>query len=300
MAESRPQFTDADLDRALRAVADEIAWPPTPNLAPIVRQRITIQPRRLRLWWLPPPATRRRLAIAIVLLLFLLGAVLGAIPPVRKGIARRLGFENVQIVNVTAVPTPTALPTATPLPAAMETPTPSVAASVTPTPTLQSLILRAGLGTQTTLTEAQSRVAYAIRTPGLPEYAAPDEVYLRAPPLGGRVTLLYHARPDLPAIGSSDIGLLLQQFKGGIDAGIFQKGVTPGTSVTPVTVNGARGYWIEGGLRAFAYTDANGVFQYEEIRSAGNTLLWQENGIVYRLETSLPQADALRIVSSLR
>src|SRR4051794_971713 len=101
MAESRPRFTDADLDRALRAVADEIAWPPTPDLAPIVRQQIAVRTTRSRPWWLPVPATRRRLAIAIILLLFLLGAVLGAIPPVRTGIARRLGLENVQIVNVT-------------------------------------------------------------------------------------------------------------------------------------------------------------------------------------------------------
>jgi hypothetical protein len=300
MAESRPRFADADLDRALRAVAAEIAWPPAPDLAPAVRQRITAQPARPRPWWLPTRTTRWRLALAIVLLLFLLGAVFGAIPPVRKGIARRLGLENVQIVNVTAVPTPTAMPIATPLPTLGGTASPAPTSVATATPPLDGLIYRANLGTRTILTEAQSRVSYAIRTPGLPGYAAPDEVYVRAPPVGGRVTLLYLARPDLPPIGGSDIGLLIQEFKGGIDAGLFQKGVGPSTKVEPVTVRGAQGYWITGGLRAFAYTDANGAFQFEEIRSAGNTLLWQENGIVYRIETSLPQPDALRIASSLQ
>ncbi len=306
MAERRPRLTDADLDRALRAMAEEIAWPPGPDLALAVRRRIAAQPARPRPWWLPAPAARRRLALAILLLLILLGAVLGAATPVRRGIARRLGLENVQIVNVTAVPTPTIAPTALPpaaTPASTATgsaspPAPTTTPTTAPTPTAASP--RANLGAPTTLTEAQARVPYTIRMPGLPEYAAPDEVYLRDPPVGGRVSLLYRARPDLPPIAGSDVGLLIQQFRGGIDAGIFQKGVGPGSQVMPVAVNGATGYWITGGLRAFAYTDANGVFQYEEIRGAGNTLLWQENGVVYRLETALPQADALRIASSLR
>ena len=92
----------------------------------------------------------------------------------------------------------------------------------------------------------------------------------------------------------------MQEFRGGIQAGIFQKGVPPGSSVEPVMVNGVQGYWIVGGMRAFAYTDANGVFQYEDVRSAGNTLLWEQGGIVYRLESSLSKDAAVRIAASVR
>jgi hypothetical protein len=40
--------------------------------------------------------------------------------------------------------------------------------------------------------------------------------------------------------------------------------------------------------------------QFEESRIAGNTLLWEQGGIVYRLESSLPKADAVRIAETVR
>jgi hypothetical protein len=304
MAERIRQFADPELERALRALGTNLAYPPTPDVAPTVRGRIAARPARPRLWWMPSPAARRRLAVALVLLL--VGAViLGALPPVRRGVARRLGLDNVAIVNVTTVPTPSPTPAPLPTVTAMPTPTPPGIATpgarpTTPTPPLNGLLDRAAFGTQTTLTEAQSRAPFAIRTPGLPEYRVPDEVYTRTPPPGGRVSLLYAARADLPAIAGTDIGLLVQEFRGGIQAGLFQKGVPSGSRVEPVLIDGVQGYWIEGGLRAFGYTDANGVVQFEETRGAGNTLLWERDGVVYRLECSLPQADAVRIAASLR
>jgi hypothetical protein len=303
MAEQLQQFTDPEMEAALRQLGAEIAYPPTPDIAVAVRQRIAAQPARPHPWWLPSPTTRRRLTFALALLIAL-ALLLGAIPPVRKGVARRLGLSNVEIVNVTAVPTPTSLPpTATP--AAAATPARLVATDVPPTlpatATIPAngLILRAGLGDRTTLTEAQSRLPFVLQTPALPELGTPDEVYVRVPPPGGRVSLIYDARAGLPTIAGSDITLLVQEFRGGIDQGIFQKGVPSGSRVEPVTVNGTQGYWIEGGLRAIAYTDANGAFQFEEIRGAGNTLLWQRDDVVYRLESALPKADALRIAASV-
>ncbi len=302
MAERMRQFTDPELERALRSLGADLAYPPTPDVAAAVRGRIVARPVRPRPWWIPSPAARRRLAVALALLL--VGAViLGALPLVRKGVARRLGLNNVAIVNVTAIPSPTPapLPTMTAIPA----PTPPGAATpgarpATPTPPLNGLLDRATFGTQTTLTEAQSRAPFAIRTPDLPTYRVPDEVYTRIPPPGGRVSLLYTIRADLPAIAGTDIGLLVQEFRGGIQSGLFQKGVPSGSRVEPVLIDGVQGYWIEGGLRTFGYTDANGVVQFEETRGAGNTLLWERDGVVYRLESSLPQADAVRIAASLR
>lgn len=302
MAERLQQFTDPELEAALRALGAEIAYPPTPDFTATVRQRRMAQPARP--WWLLSAATRRKLTLALALLI-VLALLLGAIPPVRKGVARRLGLSNVEIVTLPAVPTPTPLPP-TVTPPATVTPAQVVSTNVPPTPPttatppLSGLILRAGLGDQTTLTEAQSRLPFALRTPTLPELGTPDEVYVRVPPPGGRVSLIYYARAELPAIAGSDVGLLVQEFRGGIDQGIFQKGVPPGSSVEPVTVGGATGYWIAGGLRAIAYTDANGSFQFEEIRGAGNTLLWERDGVVYRLESALPKADALRIAESAR
>lgn len=304
MADPRPRLTDRDLERALRAVADEIAYPPTPDLAATVRGRIAAAPAPRRRRWTAP--TARRFAFVAVLLLILLGAVLGALAPVREGIARRLGLENIAIVQVTAVPTPTPPPTAPPTPTAAPTTTATAASTATgpaatptpfPTPTVPPL--RAQIGTPTTLAAARAQSPFPIRTPSAPELAAPDEVYAD-PTTGGRVSLLYAARPGLPAIPGTDVGLLLQEFRGGIASGIFQKGVPATSRVEPVAVDGVQGYWIEGGLRALAYTDASGNGRYEETRYAGNTLIWEKNGVVYRLESSLPKDDAVRIASTFR
>lgn len=288
MADRSQQFTDPALERALRDLGADLTYPLTPDLTASVRERITAQPARRRLWWLPSPATRRRLALAFALLL-VLALLLGALPPVREGVARRLGLSNVEIVNVTAVPTSTALPT----------PISPPVGTATATRTPDSVRARAGFGAETTLPEARARLPFAVGVPDLPEYRTPDAVSIGQPPVGGRVTLLYTARPGLPAIAGTDIGLLIQEFRGGIDAGFFQKGVPAGSRIEPVTINGVPGYWIEGGLRFFGYRDASGVTQFEETRVAGNTLLWEQNGIVYRLESSLPKDDALRIAARI-
>ncbi len=298
MAERRQQFTDPVLERALRAVGTEVAYPPTPEVASTVRRRIAAQPIRPRPWWLPSPAARRRLTFALALLL-VIALALGAFPPVRKGIARRLGLANVEIINVTAVPSPTPLPTATSTEtsaaSAIATATPATPTGTAPTMTATPTPDTLGLGARTTLADAQVRVAFTVRAPGLPDFSTPDEVYIGQPPPGGRVSLLYRVRSGLPGIAGTEIGLLLQEFRGGIDAGYFGKGIPPGSRVEPVTINGAQGYWIEGGLRFFVYRDANGVTQTENTRVAGNTLLWEQGGVVYRLESSLPKDAAIRI-----
>ncbi len=290
MAERPQQFTDPALEQALRSLGTEIAYPPTPEIATRVRQRIAAQPAPPRPWWLASPAMRRRLTIALSLLIIITLA-LGALPPVRKGVARRLGLANVEIIAITAVPSPPPRPTA--LPAA----TPATAQT---TPTPDTKIARAGLGTQITGADWQARVPFTVRAPGLPEFGTPDEIYVGQPPPGGRVSLVYRARADLPGIADTDIGLLLQEFRGGIEAGSFGKGVPAGSRVEPVTINGVPGYWIEGGLRFFIYRDVNGVTQTETTRVAGNTLLWERDGVVYRLESSLPKDAAVRIAESVR
>jgi hypothetical protein len=168
------------------------------------------------------------------------------------------------------------------------------------TPSPETAIARADLGTRTIRADAQIHVPFTIRAPDLPEFSTPDEVYVGQPPPGGRASLVYRARADLPGIAGTDIGLLLQEFRGGIDAGFFGKGTPPGARVEPVTINGAQGYWIEGGLRFFIYRDMNGVIQTENTRIAGNTLLWEQDGVVYRLESSLPKDAAVRIAESVR
>lgn len=59
-------------------------------------------------------------------------------------------------------------------------------------------------------------------------------------------------------------------------------------------------YWLTGTPHLFWYTDATGAVTMERIRLAGNTLLWSQGGLVFRLESALPRAAALRIAASVR
>jgi len=285
MADRRPRGTDADLSQRLRDLGDALDYPPTPDIAFAVRRRIAATHGTVR-----APAQRARprwprvLAIALVCLL-VLGLLGAAFPPTRRAIAQRLGLRNVAIV-VTPVPIPTA-----------------TAAAIVPVivgaTTAPSLVER-GLGTPTMLMQAQTQVTFPIRVPTAVGYQTPDAVFVATPPPGGRVALVYRVRADpSTAIPDTDIALLITEFRGGLDAGLFTKGVPSAGALEAVQVRDASGYWIAGGLRLFLYRDAGGAVVQDMIRTAGNTLLWERDGVVYRIETTLSRDEAVRIAASI-
>jgi hypothetical protein len=151
-----------------------------------------------------------------------------------------------------------------------------------------------------TLDEARARVAYPVLVPTLPELGAPDEVYLSEPPAGGQVALVYAAAPGRAAAAETGAALLLMQFRGSTDEGFLGKGLGPGTRLEPVTVNGARGYWIEGAPHFFFHQDEAGQARQEAIRLAGNVLLWEQGDLTLRLEGAMSKDEALRIAATVR
>jgi len=82
-----------------------------------------------------------------------------------------------------------------------------------------------------------------------------------------------------------------------VNADAFTKIIEPGTKVEPVTVDGARGYWIAGRPHAIFYR-SGGDTSVEELRLAGNVLIWEHDGLTFRLETTADRATALRIAAS--
>jgi hypothetical protein len=81
-----------ELDAALRELGRQIEFPPTPDLASQLRERLE-RPRR----W------RRPLAVALAVLVVAVGAVL-AVPPARTAILDWLGLRGVSIVRVDELP----------------------------------------------------------------------------------------------------------------------------------------------------------------------------------------------------
>jgi hypothetical protein len=89
-----------DLERQLRELGGEIAYPRTPNIARAVRARIRPQPAWQR--W------RVVLAAAAVVLIAVAGAV-AINPDARRTVAGYLGFPGFQIKKVKVLPSPSPL-----------------------------------------------------------------------------------------------------------------------------------------------------------------------------------------------
>ena len=283
MAERRrtSQMSDEELERALREIAPLVDYPPTPDLALAVRERLSARaPRswidRLREW--QPIRVRplgRSLALAIVALLLVVGAA----------VAIQFGLRGLPIVFVSSLP-----PAVTSQPAIGQ-PTASGPAAVGAT---------LGLGELSTLEGARRQVDFPVALPTLPDLARPDAVYLGRPPQGGRVELVYRARAGLTAVSGSDIGLLITQFRGRTRPELVKKVVGPGTRVEFVPVAGGEGYWITGDPHVLLYETDRGDVQEERSRLVADVLIWEREGVVYRIESALPQESVVRIAESVR
>ena len=89
-----------------------------------------------------------------------------------------------------------------------------------PSPSLGSGL---SLGDPMTLAQAQARVPFRIAVPSTPRLGTPDEVYVLETSSGAEVSLLYRARPGLPAASSTGAGLLVSQFQGRLDQPLLEK-----------------------------------------------------------------------------
>jgi hypothetical protein len=251
-----------DLEDQLTALSAAIEWPPTPTFKVLL-----LPARRGGLGWGRPLALAAAAAALVV-------ATLLAYTPTRDAIA---GWVNLH-VNINRV---------------QELPSPS------PRPS-GPLGERLGLGTPTTMDQAQAKLSWQIRIPSA--LGNPDEVYLQQPPTaptGGEVTLVYAQRTDIPVSGLTGVSVLVTEARGQVNEVFFQKTVGGDATIETVTVGGHPAYWISGHPHEFAFADANGNFYNESLRLATNTLIFEHNGTIVRIEGDMTKAQALRIASSI-
>jgi len=251
------------LERQLRSLSDDLAWPATPNLAPLVRRQIASRPR----WF------ENRWALAAAVVIIALGVLL-ANPPSRNAIANWLNLRT-HIQQVPHLQTPTPLPSG-------------------------PIGKRLGLGDATTLPAARASVTWHVLVPS--SLGMPDEVYVDLPPVGpagGEVTLVYATRQGIPASNLTGVAVLVTEVQGKITSESFGKVLGEGATLEPVTVAGHAGYWIAGTPHVFYFIDAAGSVRYETLRLAANTLLIDEGGTILRIEGDLTKAQALKIAASL-
>ncbi len=248
------------LERDLFDLAGAVAWPPTPRLAPAVRLRLG---RRRRV--------SRRLVLALVA-----AAVAAALA---AGVVAA-GFVHIPGINIQR----------------------SSRLLATPTP----LAPTSSLGSRLDLGAAQASVAAAQQAAGFPvavpaALGEPDLVFFRPQPVPV-VTLVYHPRPGLPAGKDPEVGALVMEFRASASgADYVQKMVGPDTKIERVAVNGVPGVWLEGAPHAVFVvpSPAGRDVVSDNIRLAGNTLLWYRNGVTYRLEAQVSKERALQIAGTL-
>ena len=236
------------LDAALRQMAEEVVFPPTPPVAASVRERLVEA-------GLPSPRRRpwgRSLALAIGLSLLVAATVL----------ALSWVLPGLRIVPVASVP---------------------------PGPTAE-------LG-------EDLRLGQPMDAADAPFTIGEDGSAVSGYTLdGGTVTsLLLAAGEGLPEIADTGIGLLVQRIEGDLETAMVEKLVDEvGATVTPISIGDAEGFWIEGPPHLVRYLTPAGGVRTEATRLVGDTLVWQRDGILYRMESALGLGESLQLAASVR
>jgi len=252
---------DDELERALVDVGRHLAYPQPTRISDLVRARLH-EPRPL-VWW-----RRYALAPALVTAGLLLAVIAVGSPGVRATAREFLHLRGIDIF-----------------------PVPSVASVA---PSLPIAIP----GTRTTLDDARRRVPFAVVQPA--DLGAPDDVYLDTTPGGERVTLVYRDRSGVPTSRVTGVSALFVEFRGTVDSTFLGKVAGPDTKIEQLVVNGGQGFWFEGAPHFFFYRDPSGAILQETVRLAGNTLVWEQDGVTLRLEAQVSKESALRLAASVR
>ena len=150
-------------------------------------------------------------------------------------------------------------------------------------------------GERITLREAGILLGQDVTLParlGRPDRVWADRVFTDSGEVP-RVTLAWRARPGLPQIEGARYGAVLQVFEG--DANQASKELYEDTGVLRFeTIDGVEYYWTRGTHLLQLLTGESVVY----VRVEGNVLLWRDGSHTMRLESALPKAEVLRIVTS--
>ncbi len=283
MASSWSFVSDPELEAAVRDLGTRLDFPPSQQVAFVVRQRLErakAQAPRRAVWArvalggvLRPvmvPAWRRVAVAMLVLVAFFSGALTFS-PSARRAVAGWLGLRGIEIEV-----------------------TPSL--SPFPTPLGRNLVL----GPTVSLAEAQASVPFDILIPTAEGFTTPDEIDLIKTFATGQVSFIYRARPGLPAATQTGVGLILTQFEAEPEISFIEKKLIPsGTTVDSVRVNGEPGFWFEGEAHELYYVGKDGLPIRDTQRLAGNVLIWQHGSVTLRLEAEISKAQALAIAESV-
>jgi hypothetical protein len=93
--------------------------------------------------------------------------------------------------------------------------------------------------------------------------------------------------------------LLVTEFRG-TSRPFILKMIAVGTRVIRTTVGGQPAAYLEGAPHDVFFLDADGKPRTDDVRLAGNVLLWQRGSLTLRIEGARSLSDALALARSLR
>jgi hypothetical protein len=255
-------------DKQFSQLSQELPYPPTPDIAAVVASRLEDEKSRHTRQLSP------RLAWVVIILILL--ATLMAIEPVR---AQILEFLQVGAIRIfLSQPTPT-------IPPGETQPSPVAGMSV-PTATPVTFPVLNELAGETSLESARNAMDFPIKLPTYPiNLDEPDRVYLQD--LGGQAVLMVWMDPE-----ESDrirLDLLL------MGPGTFAEKSIPAV-IEETSVNGHDALWTMGAH--ILHFDGN-TYQSLPLVVQGNILIWEQDGITYRLESDLSLEEAIRVAESM-
>jgi hypothetical protein len=283
------RLPEPELETALRGLADSIAWPlATPaegsaDIASLVRARLeagaaggatarppapSAEPGSWRRWTLWP--ARRALVVAIIILLAV-AALVGAAGLGLPGLRLIFGEPPVS-------------------------PPPSLEPSRSPAAGLPGATL--SLGERVELAELDARAGFPVTWPTDPTLGPPDAAYIDKFK-GGQVSLVWATRDGLPATLEPGVGMILTAFRGRVDDTYVSKALNSETTVEVVLVDGQRGFWLGGDPHFFFYESPGGGFIEDPRRWVGDTLVWADGLLTYRLETALGRDATIGLAETM-
>jgi hypothetical protein len=285
---------DRDFERELEELGTGIEYPPTPDLARAVRRRLEEEEASTaaRGFWSRLPDLRWAAAAAAVVLIITVPALS---PALRANIDQWLAVPQSASSGSEAARSDGQPDDKGPSDSPRAESAEDMAESGGGPPSMRpesggarSLGQGLELGERISLKEARTQGDLLL--PRTPEVGRPDEVYAPEPAREKGVAFVYRSRPGLPPLGDTEVGLILTERSGGVEEAYLTEDAP---DLESVNVRDERGYWVPSGRGLSSVVDRTGGVH-------GNVLLWEQEGLALRMETSLSKEEAVRIASSVR
>ena len=112
--------------------------------------------------------------------------------------------------------------------------------------------------------------------------------------------MTYRPRPGLPRAGTTDVGLLLNEFRGDLSPEYLRKVVPQATRLERLRIGRDPAVWIAGAPHYFLYRHGGKPAFDQELQVAQNVLLVERERLLVRVEGAFTKQKAIAIATSLR